>query len=439
MNQPTLQFRGGLGMAFLPPVLFLISCFLYFVVFKAFDMTALAMGGFVSLLIGAVFAKTYKEYWAQAMKGISGESAVAIVVILFMVGMISALIKATGVASGFVWLAQEVGLDTGYYTMFVFIAVSLISMATGSSIGTMFTAFPIFYAAGIDIGAAPGPLAGAILSAAILGDNLAPISDTTIISSSSQRFRSRDEVADVGGVVEHRARYALLAAVISAVFFLVVGMSTAQDTGIAEFSAAASPLPLLMLIPVAIMLIVAMISRDIFLAVTVGLVLGSLTGLASGLLHVSDIVGVSDGAPSGFLYSGVSGMLGTVALVISVFGIMGVLRGAGIMEMIVTKLTTGSLASTPRGVEIAIGIGVSATTLLFGGVNSASMLTFGPIADELGARVGLHPYRRANVMDCFALGLASVVPVLSAYLFIGALLTSGYDNAPRNQPSRFSR
>lgn len=131
MNQPTLQFRGGLGMAFLPPVLFLISCFLYFVVFKAFDMTALAMGGFVSLLIGAVFAKTYKEYWAQAMKGISGESAVAIVVILFMVGMISALIKATGVASGFVWLAQEVGLDTGYYTMFVFIAVSLISMATG--------------------------------------------------------------------------------------------------------------------------------------------------------------------------------------------------------------------------------------------------------------------------------------------------------------------
>tara|TARA_R110001583_G_scaffold195050_3_gene368818 strand:- start:3248 stop:4636 length:1389 start_codon:yes stop_codon:yes gene_type:complete len=417
-------------MAFLPPVLFLISCFLYFVVFKAFDMTALAMGGFVSLLIGAVFAKTYKDYWAQTLKGISGESAVAIVVILFMVGMISALIKATGVATGFVWLAQEVGLNTGYYTVFVFMAVSLISMATGSSIGTMFTAFPIFYAAGLAIGAAPGPLAGAILSAAILGDNLAPISDTTIISSSSQRFRSKDAVADVGGVVKHRARYALLAAVISAIFFLIVGLSTAQNTGVAEFSAAASPMPLLMLIPVAIMLIVAMISRDIFLAVTVGLILGSLTGLATGLLSPSDIVGVSDGSPSGFLYSGVSGMLGTVALVISVFGIMGVLRGAGIMEMIVSKLTTGSLASTPRGVELAIGLGVSATTLLFGGVNSASMLTFGPIADELGARVGLHPYRRANVMDCFALGLASVVPVLSAYLFIGALLTSGYEGTP---------
>lgn len=430
MNQPSLQFRGGLTMAFLPPVLFLISCFLYFVVFKAFDMTALAMGGFVSLLIGALFAKTYKEFWVQVLKGIGSESAVAITVILFMVGMISALIKATGVATGFVWLAQEFGLNAGYYTLFVFVAVGVISMATGSSIGTMFTAFPIFYAAGITIGAAPAPLAGAILSAAILGDNLAPISDTTIISSSSQRFRSKDAVADVGGVVRHRARYALVAAAISAVLYLVIGMSGAHDAGLAQFSAEASPLPLLMLIPVAIMLIVAMLSRDIFLAVTVGLILGSLTGFASGLLSLSDIVGVKDGNPSGFLYAGVNSMLGTVALVISVFGIMGVLRGAGVMELIITKLSTGSLASTPRGVEWAIGLGVSATTLLFGGVNSAAMLTFGPIADELGARVGLHPYRRANVMDCFALGLASVVPVLSAYLFIGALLTSGYDQAP---------
>lgn len=418
-------------MAFVPAALFLVFTILFFIVFKTFDMTALAMGGFVSLLIGALFAKDYKGFWDSTIKGIGSETAVSIVVILFMVGMLSALIKATGVAAGFVWLAQVVGLDAGYYTVFVFLAVSVIAMSTGSSVGTMFTAFPIFYAAGLAIGAAPAPLAGAILSAAILGDNLAPISDTTIISSASQRFRRKNAVADVGGVVKHRAKYALLAAAISAVLFLVIGMSTADATGTAtEFSADASPLPLLMLIPVAIMLIVAMITRDIFRAVTTGVVLGSLTGLASGLMTFDDIIGVQNGSLTGFLYTGVDYMVGTVALVISVFGIMGVLRGAGIMELIVEKLTTGNLASTPRGVETSIGLGVTATTLLFGGVNSAAMLAFGPIADELGARVGLHPYRRANVMDCFALGLASVVPVLSAYLFIGTLLTSGYDTAP---------
>ncbi len=418
-------------MAFLPALIFLILCVLYFVVFKAFDMTALAMGGFVSLLIGAIFARDYSKFWEHTLRGISSETSVAIIVILFMVGMISAMIKTTGVASGFVWLAQETGLNVGYYTFFVFIAVAAISMATGSSIGTMFTAFPIFYAAGITIGAAPAPLAGAILSAAILGDNLAPISDTTIISSSSQRYRTRDAVADIGGVVRHRARYALTAAVISALLYLLIGMSSDNaGTVVNEFVGNASPVPLLMLIPVAIMLIAAMVTRDIFKAVTVGLVLGSVTGLATGLLTIDAIIGVSDGKPAGFLYDGVNSMLGTVALVISVFGIMGVLRGAGVMEMMIDRITSGNIASTPRGVELAIGIGVSATTLLFGGVNSAAMLAFGPIADELGARVGLHPYRRSNIMDCFALGLASVVPVLSAYLFIGALLTSGYAETP---------
>ncbi|TQS70750.1 Na+/H+ antiporter NhaC family protein [Rhodobacteraceae bacterium] len=431
MNQSTLQFRGGIAMAFVPPAIFLLCTILYFVVFKAFDMSALAMGGFVSLLIGALFARDYTRFWNSAMEGIGSETSVAIVVILFIVGMISALIKATGVATGFVWLAQEIGLDAGYYTVFVFAAVGVIAMATGSSIGTMFTAFPIFYAAGIEIGAAPAPLAGAILSAAIMGDNLAPISDTTIISSSSQRFRNRNAVADVGGVVRHRLRYAIVAAPISAILFFLAGRSGAAAPAVAsDYAASASPLPLLMLIPVAVMLFIAMWTRNIFLAVTVGLVLGSATGLATGLLSVSDIAGVIDGSPAGFLYDGVNGMLGTVALVISVFGIMGVLRGAGILEMIVKTLTESRMSASPRGAELAIGLGISATTVLFGGVNSAAMLTFGSITDELGARLGIHPYRRANVMDCFALGLASVVPVLSAYLFIGALLTSGYENAP---------
>ncbi len=431
MSEPILRFRGGLAMAFVPPAIFMLMCVLYFIVFKAFDMTALAMGGFVSLLIGALFARNYGKFWEQVLKGIGSETSVAIVIILFLVGMISAMIKTTGVADGFVWLAQDIGLSAGYYTFFVFIAVGVVAMATGSSIGTMFTAFPIFYAAGLTIGAPPALLAGAILSAAILGDNLAPISDTTIISSSSQRFRTKNAVADIGGVVRHRARYALTAAAISALLFLVIGQSMTADTAVvSQFNAAASPLPLLMLIPVAIMLIVSVVSRDICMAVTVGLVLGSLTGLATGLLTPSMIMGVNEGTPIGFLYDGVNSMLGTVALVISVFGIMGVLRGAGVMELMVDKITSGRLAATPRGVETAIGLGVTATTLLFGGVNSAAMLTFGPVADELGARVGLHPYRRANVLDCFALGLASVVPVLSAYLFIGALLTSGYEGTP---------
>lgn len=430
MTEPQrLTFRGGWLMAFVPVVIFLFFCVLFFVVLKAFDLTALAMGGFVALLIGAVLARDYRRYWDSAMRGISSPTAVTIVVILFVIGMLAELIKATNVSGGFVWLADSLGLSGAAFTFFAFLAVCLVAGATGSSIGTMFTAFPIFYPAGVLLGASPGLLAGAIVSGAIFGDNLAPISDTTIISASTQRFRRRDGVADIAGVVTSRARYALLAAAISAVAYLALGgIGGGSGSGAdALLQDSKNALGLVMLIPVAIMLIVAFTTRNIFLAATTGIVLCTITALWSGLLTPDGIVGVTDGTPTGFLVTGVGNILPTVALVIAVFGIMGVLTDAGVLEHVVDGLTRSRLTNTPRGAEAAIGLGVSATTLLFGGVNSAAMVTFGPVADEIGARVNLHPYRRANVMDCFALGLASVVPFLSAYLYIGVLLTGGYD------------
>ncbi|CAM3313035.1 Na+/H+ antiporter NhaC family protein [Occultella aeris] len=429
-DEPELKFRGGWMMAFVPVAIFLIFCVLYFVVLDAFDMTALATGGFIALLIGALLARNYGKYWDAVMAGIGSPTAVSIVMVLFMVGMLGQLIKDSNVSGGFVWIADQAGLNGAALTLFTFLACCLIAMATGSSIGTMFTAFPIFYPAGVLLGADPTLLAGAIVSGAIFGDNLAPISDTTIISASTQRFRRKDGAADIGGVVTSRARYALVAAGVSAVAYLVFGGTGAGPVDSADLAEASDARGLLMLIPIAVLLAVSFYTRNIFLAVTVGLILGTATALLSGLLEPSGVLGVVDGAPTGYLVTGVASLLPTVCLVISVFGIMGVLRAGGVLNRIVDALARGRLAGTPRGAETAIGLGVSATTVLFGGVNSASMLAFGPIADEIGARQQLHPYRRTNVMDCFAMGVSCVVPVFSAFLFIGALLTGGHEQAP---------
>ncbi|WP_345218220.1 Na+/H+ antiporter NhaC family protein [Georgenia halophila] len=428
---PALTFRGGWTMAFVPVAIFLAFCVLYFVVLDAFDMTALATGGFLALLVGALLARGYSRYWDAVMSGIGSPTSVSIVVVLLIVGMLAQLIKDSDVSGGFVWIAELAGLSGSLLTLFTFLTCCVVAMATGSSIGTMFTAFPIFYPAGVLLGADPTLLAGAIVSGAIFGDNLAPISDTTIISASTQRFRRRDGAADIGGVVTSRARYALVAAALCALGYLMLGGAGGSGpVDEALLAESANPLGLVMLAPMAVMVLVAFFSRDIFKAVTVGLVLGTATALATGLLEPSGVIGVSDGAPTGYLVAGVSALLPTVCLVIAVFGIMGVLRAGGVLDRIVDGLARGRLAGTPRGAETAIGLGISATTVLFGGVNSASMLTFGPVADEIGARQGLHPYRRTNVMDCFAMGVSCVVPVFSAFLFIGALLTDGHESAP---------
>ena len=50
-------------------------------------MNALAVGGFLGLLIGALFCKTYGAYWDAVLRGIGSSTSVSIVVILLVIGM----------------------------------------------------------------------------------------------------------------------------------------------------------------------------------------------------------------------------------------------------------------------------------------------------------------------------------------------------------------
>ena len=418
-----LEFRGGMFMSLIPVAIFFAFCVILFVWFKAFNMEALATGGFIALLIGGAFCKSYTKFWNAAISGISSITSVSVIVIFFVIGMFSALMKESGLSGGFVWLANKIGMSGGLFTAFVFFATCVISTATGSSIGTMFTAFPIFHPAGVALGCNPAILAGAIVSGAIFGDNLAPISDTTIASSSTQQFND-GRPADVGGVVRSRLKYSAVAGLISLILFAIVGGIGGQMAG-AEALAGANPNSLFMLIPVVIMLVVATKTRNIFLGIFVGLVTGIATGLALGLFPAARIFSndAANNAAVGFLIEGVQNMLGTVGLVIAVFGIMGVLTEAGMLDYLVDKILSSKMAQTSRGAELACLIGISLTTFIFGGVTSASILTFGPVLNKIGHAKHIHPYRRANLLDGVANSLPAIIPFMSVFVFIGAALS----------------
>lgn len=278
------------------------------------------------------------------------------------------------------------------------------------------------------MGSNPAVLAGAIVSGGIFGDNLAPISDTTIISAGTQEYTKRQGVADVGGCVATRLKYSLVAGVISFVLFWIFGGGGTAGAGAEEILAQnMDPKPLIMLVPVAIMLIVAVKSRNIYKAITVGIIVGTVVGIAFGLIGFADVISVVDGVPAGFLTDGVSGMMATVVLVISVYGIMGVLTEAGVLDRITGSILNSKMGQSVKGAELAMMLGISVTTLIFGGVTSASMATFGKIQNEIGKRVGLHPYRRANLLDGFANAIVLNVPFLSVFAFVGTSLTGGYE------------
>lgn len=356
-----VEFHGTSFFALVPLLLFVVFCILFFVVFKTFDMMHLCMGGYVALIIGSLLSKNWGKYWDAVAVGMSSKIMNELALILLIVGMFGKLMTRGGVAQGFVWLGDMIGLSGGGFTAFTFVATCIIATATGTSIGTMFTAFPILYPSGLLLGANPVFLAGAILSGAIFGDNVGPISDTTIASVSTQTYTRKEGTADVAGAVASRMRYALVAALAATVCFAIFGGSGAE-TNAAEAEAIlaqySNPKGLIMLIPVVILLVVAFIKRNIYIACTWGLISGTVIGLVSGILVPSDVMGLQDGTLGGFLIDGVNNMIGTVGYLYAIAGIIGILNASGLLQRTIDALINSKLNQSVVGTEIIISAGL---------------------------------------------------------------------------------
>ncbi len=426
MSKRRLEFNGGQKMALIPMIIFVVFCIMFFVVYKVFEMDALAMGGFVGIIIGSFFSKNWKEYWDSVVDGVAVPMNGVLIMILFVVGIFTQLMAKSGVAGGFVWLGNMIGLRGGIFTAFTFIATCIIATATGTSIGTLFSAFPILYPSGVLLGANPALLAGAILSGAIFGDNLAPVSDTTIASASTQLYSKKEGHADIGGVVASRFKYAITASLIAVVLYYFLGGGGQVGEGAtAMLEQYMNPKGLIMLIPVAVLLTVAIKTREIFKAITWGTITGTLIGLAFGIITVNDVMHISNGALGGFIYEGIQSMVGIVVFCISLFGIIGILKASGTMDSIIEGIANSSLAKTPRGSEIAIAIGIMLSSMALGSASGPAIIMFGPIANEVGKEKDIHPYRRANLLDGFANTIPPIVPFISAFIFIVVTVIQG--------------
>ena len=138
-----VEFRGGQWWSVVPMLIFLVFCVVYFVGYKVLDMNALAVGGFLGLLIGALFCKTYGAYWDAVLRGIGSSTSVSIVVILLVILFAkaelpdlrsseeadeAAMMKhsllahkefVAGVAAQFLYVAAQVGIGAFFINLYI--------------------------------------------------------------------------------------------------------------------------------------------------------------------------------------------------------------------------------------------------------------------------------------------------------------------------------
>lgn len=421
-----LNFRGGWGVVFLPLITFIISS-LYMVSVESLSVSFMITGFVIGLIILMALAKDFGKFWDVFQDGMASKTTALIVGLYVLVGIYAGLMQASGLAGGFVWLGLIGGITGALFTVFTFVSVAIFAVATGTAFGAMIALGFVLYPAGLLLGSNPGFLLGAIFAGAALGDNLGPVSDTTVLSASLQHFRT-GKSADIPGVVRSRVKYSLICAVICIIGYFILGGGGSIAAGSQEMLAEyANPMGLFMLIPIVLIIYVAMRYRDIFKAIVVAICSALGVGLVTGLYSASDLIRMEGGQLEGALFSGLSlTLLGMIIVTILFLGLIKVLQVSGALDGTINFF--GRFTKSPRSTELTHWGLSSIFAPLTGFMPTSVVLVLAPIVEKMGRKFKLHPYRRANVLDAMACSWSYFLPFsLGILLILGMLGTLPYE------------
>jgi len=396
-----LEYMIGRGTAVIPFLIFIIiTIVLSFL--KAPSLNMMIAAAIIGLIVGMFFCKDWRRYWDEVLTGMGSKLAMTAVMIWLVVGIYAGILGAGRVVDGLAWGGNALGITGSLFTLFTFLACMMFATATGTSLGTIAAMGVIMYPAGLLLGANPIFLAGAILSGAAFGDNIAPVSDTTIISAISQEYQRRRGTAEIGGVVRSRFKYAIISAVIAMVLYTLVGGGGTLAINPTESSAILAehsyPPGLLMLISAAIVIFLAVKGKSIFVALTGGIISAVAIGIPVGLFSISDIIRIEGTSVQGVIPAGVAGMLTVSILLIVVVAMGHLLIKSGCMETTVGWVGK-NIAKSPRSNELSIWGLATVFNILIAAINTIAIICVAPFINAIGKKHKLHPYRRANIMD----------------------------------------
>ena len=371
--------------------------------------------------------------------GMSQPLVLLMVMAWMSAGVLGNLLGASGLITALVSLAQGAHLVGGGYTAAAFAVAALMSTSTGTSLGTILIAGPVLYPAGGALGADPTMLAGAILAGATFGDSISPVSDTTIASSTTQG-------ADIGGTVRRRLLYAVPAGIVAFSAFALFGGATGSvvsATTPAATAAAATTegamsaamagtglLPLVMLSVPAFVIVLLLNKRHMLEGLLAGIVAAVVLALATGLIvpHQLLYIDAARFGARGLIVEGMERGVGASVFTILLMGLAATLEASGMLSRVVAfaeRRLTGA-----RSAEWWI-VGAMSAAVMLTTHSVVAILTVGRFAKDAGSRVGLGPYRRANLLDVTACTWPFLLPFFIPTILAASITGSG---APFGMP-----
>lgn len=421
-----LHFHGGVAGALAPLALFLVGV-AWLGLSGAPDERGFWPVLLAGIALGALLAKDSAAYSDAVVRGMSRPIVMLMVFAWILAGVLGSLVNAGGFVQSLVALASGAGVSGGGFVSVAFLICALVSTATGTSLGTVILASPLLYPAAGALQADPAMLIGAILAGATFGDNISPVSDTTIASASTQD-------ADIGGVVRSRMKYALPAAAAALLAYAILGGASSATSGTGGAVEALDLRGLWMAAAPAASIAMLLRRRHLVESLLAGSAMGVVVGVASGAFGPGSLLYIDHDAfiARGLILEGMERGVGVSVFTILLMGLVSGVERSGVVNDWMRRFRARS--PSPRRAEWWI-FGVVSGAVVLTTHSVVAILSVGDMAKDVGESAKVSAYRRANILDMTVCTYPFLLPFFVPTILAASTTVAGADfGLPRVSP-----
>jgi NhaC family Na+:H+ antiporter len=365
----------------------------------------------LSAAVAALVAMRAGYRWNELQDGIvkSISSAMTSLLILLLIGSLAGTWLLSGIVPAMIYYGLQI-LNPKVFLVAAAIVCSIVSLATGSSWTTAATVGIALIGIGKALGISEGMIAGAILSGAYFGDKMSPLSDTTNLAPAMAG-------TDLFTHIRHMMVTTIPSITITLIIFLIIGLTGNNSGGTVDteliLTAISNKFHIsfwLFIVPIVVVVLIVK-KMPAIPALLIGTLLGSVFALIFQYPIVMEIG--SNYKPNGFLFEfvknyipgfydsfvlfskvfigsvkplfgsteiltgvasldddgllssgGMSGMLGTIWLILSAMIFGGVMESSGMLKRIAKAIismvnSTGALIASTVGTCVFFNVTAS--------------------------------------------------------------------------------
>lgn len=267
----------------------------------------------------------------------------------------------------------------------LFFAACFISLAIGSSVGTVVALVPLAAQMAQTADGNVAYFVAAVLGGAFFGDNMSVISDTTIAATRSQGCSMTDKF-------KANLWIALPAAIVTLGIYMLTGAVNTRS---------AAPVPdtsYWLVVPYLIVIVAAVIGINVTIVLTTGIAAALVLGLCTGHSVIE---------MAGYAGTGIESMGSLIVITMLSAGMLGIIKAAGGIRFILQGLTRR--INGLRGAQAVVAALVSVINLCTAN-NTVAIITVGSIVRNISTRYGIDPRKAASLLDSSSCVVQCLIP-----------------------------